>query len=234
MKKLIALACIFVCASTYAASPATGVLPELTMAQVQNDLPTIKDSKRRTALIKYFNECKNKRLFSCHLAWFDLHEVGLDMVYNVQSGMESWVFEKDPKSTELYRAISIALSHPAYRDGWDLVVRPRYASTDLPSEAPARLGLHDDQWYFTTLDIVTNHFASVGITYATDKGFKEPRADWIRYLALSYAIRGDVTNTYAAIGELKSYAKINKDNVAIYNATLSAVQKYFSNRGVSK
>lgn len=206
----------------------------LTMAQVQTELPTIKDTQRRHALIKFFNECKNKRWFHCQLSWFDLNAAGLDMVYNVKSGLETWEFEADTKSTSLYRAIAIALTHPSYRDGWDLMVRAKYMSPDIPTEALAREGLYDDQWNFATLDIVNQHFQSRGISYDVNKGFTDPRAEWIRYLALVFAVRGDVTNTYTAINELKNYAKINKANGLLYNNTLAAMQKYLSSIGVSK
>lgn len=207
---------------------------ELTMAQVQSELPSIKNQARKFAMIKFFNECKAKRLFTCHLAWFDLNAAGLDMVYNVKSGLESWQFENDPKSTALYRAITIALTHPNYRDGWDLVVRPKYMDAELPTEAAAREGLYDDTWNFATLDIVSQHFEYANIEYETGKGFTDPRGEWIRYLALVFAIRGDASNTYTAINELKSYAKINTANGVLYNNTLSAVQKYLSTKGVSK
>lgn len=235
MKKIILSALLSLGMSTYSFAAQTAApAGELTMAQVQAQLPTIKDEARRVAMLKFYNECKNRNLYSCQMAWFDLHDVGLDMIFHVKTGLESWEFSKDSKSTALYRAIAIALTHPSYRNGWDLIVRAKYSVEDLPNEAPAREGLHDDPWHFATLDIVNQHFKSVGISYEVDKGFSDPRAEWIRYLALVFAIRGDVTNTNAAMVDLKSYAKINKSDIALYNNTLYSVQKYLSTIGGSK
>lgn len=204
---------------------------EMTMAQVQTTLPTIRDSARRTALTKFFDECRNKHWLSCQLAWFDLHDAGLEEVYHVKSGLATWEFTKDTKSTATYRAIAIALSTPLYRDAWDLTLRPQYADVNIPTEVPARAGLNDESWHTFALDIVHQRFYYAGIAYDVNKAFVDQRAEWLRYLSLVFAARNDKTNSYAALEALQTYAKLNTVNSAVYNNTLAAVQKYLSTIG---
>lgn len=234
IKQLLCNIALFgLAAASAQAAPST--TSELTMAQVQAQLPTIKNAARRTGLTTFFNECRNRSLFTCQLAWFDLHTVGLEMIYHQQSGLESYEFIKDPQSSEIYRAIAIALTHPSYRNGWDLIIRPKYASKELLDVVPAREGLHENTWNFATLDIVKQHFSYAGVNYDVNKGYAtNPRAEWCRYLTLVFAIRGDTTNSLAAVGYLKTYAKMSTSDALLYNNTLLAVQKYLSTRGASK
>jgi hypothetical protein len=218
-------------ASFSSATPHHRTANPVTVADIPAKLADVKNVARRAALSTFYTSCRSKQWAACEIAWFDLHGLGLGMVYHTQSGLESWAFSKDEIATNIYNAITNALRSANYAGEWDLIVKAKVIAADIPASAPARLGLDDESWRQISLLTVQRNMQLSGVTLDVFRSFTDERAEWLRYLALVFAARNDATNSYVALGLLQSYAKLSKSDAQIYNTTLTAVQSYFSKSG---
>lgn len=228
-----AFVALLLCASTalVSAAPHHRTANPVSVADVQSKLPGVKNAARRAALTTFFNTCRAQQWAACEISWFDLHGLGLGMVYHTKSGLESWEFQQDPLSTNIYNAITNALSSEKYVNDWNLVIKAKAISKDVPASAPARLGLDDESWRQISLLTVQQNMQAGGVTLDVFTSFHDERAEWLRYLALVFATRNDATNSYFALGLLQSYAKLSKSDAQLYNNTLTAVHSYLSRSG---
>ena len=59
------------------------------------------------------------------------------------------------------------------------------------------------------------------------------RMEWMRLVALMYAVRDDKPSAYQALAELQKQAKGNPEAIDPYNKTVNAIQEYLK-KGVLK
>jgi hypothetical protein len=203
----------------------------VTVENIAEKLMSVKNSDRRVALTTFFNTCRAKQWASCNIAWFDLHSLGLGMVYHTKSGLESWSFEKDILSTNIYQVIVGVLSSNKDGGAWDLVLKPKIVTAEIPAVVLARAGLDDESWRYLALLLTQENMLARGVSLDVFKGFDDERAEWLRYLSLVFAMRNDSINSFISLSQLKLYVAVNKSDVMLYNRTLTAVQTYLSNQG---
>lgn len=179
------------------------------------------------ALNAFETACLAQRWAQCHVAWFDLFAAGMAVMADMESSDDALIFIDNPDATERYRAVASRLDLPDARQAWDAIVTPLRPSDDLPSTAPARLGLIDRAWKDVTLDIIQQRFDARQIRYNVYGALKSERAEWLRYLTLVYVIRADEPNARQALGMLK---KAEKPQASKVEALRQAVQSYFRSK----
>ena len=227
-KLLIAIATAFLTLGTAYAEPSISV------DNVKQKLSTVKGDLN-TYLGNFVDACTKKQWAACHVAWYELHENGLQYVVEHEAGFEygKWMFIKNKTASDIYDFVIDGLGHKNNIDGWDLGVSVERPYKGVVSYVPARYALFDPGARLALLELVQANLGTYAISYNTNNTMVLPKAEWYRILVLAFMSRKDVNNTYYMLDTLKKYGKI-KNSTAGYNELLNAVQDYFKKTGVLK
>ena len=185
----------------------------------------VKDPKTRPLLENWVRVCLQKEWGNCQVAWWNLTEHGgLTQIQSEDHVL--WGFLKQPDANEVMMHMVTALNNAAYRPFWDIEITTSKQYADVPNIVDGRNALTDGVDHKIALAIIKERFAIKKVGYEVEREMPLPRLEWLRLLALMYAVREDTPSAYQALNELQKHAKITPNATEIYNQTVQAVQTY--------
>ena len=210
--------------------------------QIRNQLMTaqemvaaahaVKNPKTQPWLEQWVRVCLKKEWGNCQVAWLNLAEQGgLTQIEN--EGYSSWGFLDQPDANQVLMHMVTALNAPAYVGAWDMEITTTKQVADVPNVVDGRNALTDGTDQRIALAIITERFMARNVVYAVQQEMPGTRMEWMRLVALMYAVRDEKPSAYQALAELQKQAKGNPEAIDPYNKTVNAIQEYLK-KGVLK
>ncbi len=192
----------------------------------------VKNQKTQPLLEQWVRVCLKKEWGNCQIAWFNLTEQGgLTQIEN--EGYSSWGFINQADANQVLMHMVTALNAPAYVGAWDMEITTTKQITDVPNVVDGRNALTDGTDQRIALAIIAERFASRRVSYTVQQEMPSMKMEWLRLVALMYAVREDASSSYQALAELQKHAKMNPEASEPYNQAVRAVQEYIK-KGTNK
>lgn len=197
----------------------------MTAPEMLSAAQAVKNAKTQPLLEQWVRVCLKKEWGNCQVAWWQLAESG-GLVQIEGEGFSSWGFLKQPDANEVLMHMVTALNNPAYRAAWDIEITTTKQYADVPNIVDGRNALTDGVDHKIALAIIKERLIDKKVGYNVEQEMPLPRLEWLRLVALMYAVREDSASAYQVLGELQKHAKITPEATSIYNQTVQAVQTY--------
>ena len=186
---------------------------------------SIKNTKTQPLLEKWVRVCLQKEWGNCQVAWWNLADQG-GLVQISGEGHISWGFLNQRDANEVLMHLVTAMSNPPYRSAWNMEITTTKQYADIPNIVEGRNALTDGVDHTISLAIIKERFMTRNVAYDVENEMPLPRVEWLRLVALMYAVRDDAPSAYQVLNELQKHAKITPESAVIYNQTVQAIQAY--------
>lgn len=204
----------------------------MTAQEMVSAAHAVKNTKTQPLLEQWVRVCLKKEWGNCQVAWFNLTEQGgLTQIEN--EGYSSWGFINQADANQVLMHMVTALNAPAYVGAWDMEITTTKQVADVPNVVDGRNALTDGTDQRIALAIIGERFASRQVSYIVQQEMPSTKMEWLRLVALMYAVRDDASSSYQALSELQKHAKMNPEASEPYNQTVRAVQEYIK-KGTKK
>lgn len=203
----------------------------MTAPEMISATQAVKNPKTQPLLEKWVRVCLKKEWGNCQVAWWNLAEQGgLTQIEN--EGYSSWGFLKQPDANEVLMHMVTALNNPPYRSAWDIEVTTTKQYADIPNIVEGRNALTDGTDQAIVLAIIKERFIVKNVAYQVNQEMPNEKMEWLRLVALMYAVREDSASSYQVLAELQKHAKITPAATETYNRTVQAVQAYIKKEAI--
>lgn len=216
-------------APVYAQQPRTQLM---TAPEMISAAQAVKNAKTQPLLEKWVRVCLQKEWGNCQVAWWNLVEQG-GLTQMDNEGYSSWGFLKQPDANEVLMHLVAALNVPPYRSAWNIEVTTTKQYADIPNIVEGQNALTDGADQVIVLAIIQERFTVKNVAYQMNQEMPTKKMEWLRLVALMYAVRDDAASSYQVLTELQKHAKITQGATDTYNRTVQAVQAYIK-KGASK
>lgn len=185
----------------------------------------VKNTKTQPLLEQWVRACLKKEWGNCQVAWWNLADKG-ELTPIENDGFSSWGFLKQPDANQVLMHMITGLNNPAYRSAWDIEITTTKQYADVPNVVEGRNALTDGVDHHIALSIVQERFLVRKVAYEVRGEMPTPHLEWLRLVALMYAVRDDTASSYQVLAELQNHAKLSPEATQVYNQTVQAVQDY--------
>ena len=197
----------------------------MTAPEMISAAQTVRNAKTQPLLEKWVRVCLQKEWGNCQVAWWNLVEQG-GLTQMDNAGYSSWGFLKQPDADQVLMHLVAALNVPPYRSSWNMEVTTSKQYADIPNMVEGLNALIDGADQVIVLAIIQERFTVKNVAYQVNQEMPTQKMEWLRLVALMYAVREDAASSYQVLAELQKYAKTAPGATETYNRTVQAVQTY--------